>query len=266
MDSGGMGYRLVQDEALPRGLKRIARDEIDSAIAHLVTKDPSKRDFAIHEARKSIKKLRGLLRMLEPVLGPAAKADVAALGELGRSLSEVRDAAALVEAADLLSGHTRAAQTLEQLADLRRTLQRRGRETIARSDVQIIAEGGIIGLREVKRHVASWTLDDGFEAIAPGLKKSYRRGRKALMLVHAEPTAEHFHGLRKRVKDRWYQVRVLEGIWPHPQNLPKRRWANSRKISATIIISMSCGAMCPPSPVPCGNCSTGLRTRFVRSR
>jgi CHAD domain-containing protein len=42
------------------------------------------------------------------------------------------------------------------------------------------------------------------------------------MLVHAEPTAEHFHGLRKRVKDRWYQVRVLEGIWPHPSESPEK--------------------------------------------
>ncbi len=211
-----MGYRLIQDETLPRGLKRIARDEIDAAIAQLGEKDPSNRDFAIHEARKSIKKLRGLMRMLAPVLGIAAQADIAALGALGRSLSDLRDAAALVEAVDLLGRHTKEPRTLEQLADLRRALQKRSLETIQHSDLQVILEAAIIGLRQVKRHIAAWRMEDSFDAIAPGLRKSYRRGRKALKLARAEGTAENFHSLRKRVKDRWYQVRILEGVWPHP--------------------------------------------------
>jgi CHAD domain-containing protein len=176
-----MGYRLIQDETLPRGLKRIARDEIDSAIDHLGTKDPSKR--------------------------------------------EVRDAAALVEAVDLLSRHTRRAAHLEQLADLRRALQKRGRQTLAHADVEVIMEGGIIGLREVKRHIAVWVLEDNFDAVAPGLRRSYKRGRKALRVAHSEPTSENFHTLRKRVKDRWYQVRVFEGLWNHPANSPEKRLA-----------------------------------------
>jgi CHAD domain-containing protein len=217
-----MSYRLIQDETLPRGLKRIARDEIDAAIAQLGSKDPANRDSAIHEARKSIKKLRGLLRMLAPVLGSSAEADIESLGALGRSLSEVRDAAALVESADLLSRHTHDAHLLEQLAGLRRSLEKRCRETIARSDVQAILEGGIIGLRQVKRHLAAWQMEDFFDAIAPGLQRSFRRGKKALKRVHAESTAENFHDLRKRVKDRWYQVRILEGVWPHPSGSPEK--------------------------------------------
>jgi CHAD domain-containing protein len=211
-----MGYRLIQDETLPRGLKRIARDEIAAAIAQLGEKDASKRDFSIHEARKSIKKLRGLMRMLAPVPGTAAQEDIAALGALGRSLSGLRDAAALVEAVDLLGRHAREARVHEQLADLRRALQKRSRETIERSDIQVILEAAIIGLRQVKRHLPAWRMENSFDAIAPGLRNSYRRGKKALRLVRAEGTAENFHGLRKRVKDRWYQVRILEGVWPHP--------------------------------------------------
>jgi CHAD domain-containing protein len=212
-----MGYRLIQDETLPRGLKRIAREEIDSAIAQLGEKNPSNRDFAIHEARKSIKKIRGLMRMLAPVLGTAAQQDIAALGALGRSLSDLRDAAALVEAVDLLTRHTSEPQVLEQLAGLRSALQKRSHDTIRRSDLQVILEAAIIGLRQAKRHIASWRMEDRFDAIAPGLRRSYRRGRKALKRARAEGAAENFHGLRKRVKDRWYQVRILEGVWPHPE-------------------------------------------------
>jgi CHAD domain-containing protein len=208
-----MGYRLIQDEALPRGLKRIARDEIDAAVSHLSEKDPGKLDFSIHEARKSIKKLRGLMRMLAPVLGPDSESDIEALGQVGRSLSELRDAAALVEAVDLLGRYTRNAQCMEQLADLRRHLQKRSRETVERSEVRIVCEQGIIQLRHLKRGLAAWKFEDNFDAIAPGLKRSLKRGRKALRMAAEEPTPDAFHKLRKRVKDRWYQVRILENLW-----------------------------------------------------
>ncbi|HVW83258.1 MAG TPA: CHAD domain-containing protein, partial [Bryobacteraceae bacterium] len=68
-----MAYRLKEDESVPQGLRRIAREEIDSAVQELRGKDPGKRDEAIHEARKSIKKLRGLIRILMPGLGPEGK-------------------------------------------------------------------------------------------------------------------------------------------------------------------------------------------------
>jgi CHAD domain-containing protein len=217
-----MGYRLIQDETLPRGLKRIARDEIDSAIAQLATKDPSKRDHAVHEARKSIKKLRGLLRMLAPVLGPSARIDIAALGELGRSLTELRDAAALVETVDMLGHHCHDEVVLEQLSELRTRLRRRAKETSEKAEVRGVLEQGVISLRHLKRAAAAWKLEEHFDALAPGLTKSYKRGARALKRAREEGTAESFHDLRKRVKDRWYQVRILEGIWSHPGRSPEK--------------------------------------------
>src|SRR5215469_16277778 len=98
-----MLFRLTHDESAPRGLRRVAREEIDSAVAHLRVKTASKRDESVHKARKSIKKLRGLVRLLTPELGDAGKRENAALRDLGRTLSSVRDAAAIVETVDLLS-------------------------------------------------------------------------------------------------------------------------------------------------------------------
>ena len=217
-----MAYRLTQDEALSRGIKRIAREEIDSAIAQLSTRDPAKRDTAIHEARKSIKKLRGLVRMVAPVLGATAKTEVVALGELGRSLSEYRDAAAMVETVELLGQHCRSDEVLEQLSDLRRTLRRRAERTCDTAELRAALDHGIAGQRHLKRSATSWKLTDGFDLVAPGLEKSFRRGKKALKLARTEQTAVNFHDLRRRVKDRWYQTRILEGLWAHPAHAPER--------------------------------------------
>lgn len=214
-----MGYRLIQDEALSRGLRRIAREEIDSAVVYLNSRDAGKLDFAIHEARKSIKKLRGLLRMVNP----EARADIAALGDLARALSEFRDAAAAIETVDQLAVRCPQGPAALQLAELRAALTRKARETSVRSDARAACEHAIVGLRRFRRSIGTWCAADSFDAIATGLERSYRRGRRALRMALVEPTGEHLHDLRKRVKDRWYQSRILEGLWTDSNPEPALR-------------------------------------------
>ena len=45
--------------------------------------------------------------------------------------------------------------------------------------------------------------------IAPGLHRSYRRGRKRLRSAEEEASVTNLHELRKRVKDLWYQLRLI---------------------------------------------------------
>jgi hypothetical protein len=54
-------YRLQADEKLSQGVKRIAFEQIDEALAHLQSSG-NDLDKAVHESRKNLKKLRGLLR------------------------------------------------------------------------------------------------------------------------------------------------------------------------------------------------------------
>jgi hypothetical protein len=94
--------------------------------------------------------------------------------------------------------------------------------TSRRADASVVREQGIVGLRHLKRATATWKLEDGFDLLEPGLKRSFKRGTVALKTAQEHPSADNFHALRKRVKDRWYQVRVLEGIWPHPSLSPEK--------------------------------------------
>ena len=60
--------------------------------------------------------------------------------------------------------------------------------------------------------VERWDLPDGFEAIGPGLARSYRRGRRSC--ARAIDDRRAVHEWRKSVKNLWYQTRLLEAAAP----------------------------------------------------
>ena len=45
-----------------------------------------------------------------------------------------------------------------------------------------------------------------------GAKRGYRRARQEMENVAAEPEDLRFHAWRRRVKDHWYQMRLIEGL------------------------------------------------------
>jgi CHAD domain-containing protein len=200
-----MPYHLSKDETIPDGLRRIVREEVDFALEHLRAKD----DEGIHEARKVVKKLRGIVRLL------LFDDENIALRDIGRSLSAFRDAAALVETVDALV--ETAAALGDAAASVRAELVKR-RDAVEHKGSQATAvRQAMAALRALKRRAVLWKVNgEGFSVIEPGLRKTYRDGRKALARAKKHPNPVNFHELRKRVKDHWYHVRLLEGLWTDP--------------------------------------------------
>ena len=207
-----MAFRLTRSETVGAGIPRVLREELMSARASVrdAAAAPAAspvRDAGIHEARKSIKKLRAMMRLLEPRFEQLAQDERTVLGEAGRSLSGARDAAAVVEMLDVLTAATTSRTALRSLAALRRRF-------VGRQGEPVDVEPALKTLAEVSARVSDWpTLPDSFWGIGYGLRATYRRGRRALAAVAANPTVDTFHELRKRVKEHWYQVRLLEGAW-----------------------------------------------------
>ena len=66
-------------------------------------------------------------------------------------------------------------------------------------------------LQGICDRLEGWPLDDlGMDDLCCALGRSYRWGRKGLRRAGAESTSENFHSLRKRVKEVWYQTRILQ--------------------------------------------------------
>jgi CHAD domain-containing protein len=205
-----MPYHLKSDERVAVGLKRIVSEELEAAASGLDAKDEADWHEAIHEARKSVKKIRAILRLIRPELGRMYRDENAGMREVGRKLSEIRDAGATVETFDSLGEKYHEQLEQHNLGSIRCTLvaQKEEAEGGAR------AEGVLAQLAETLRTKAArledWPLKaDGFVAIAEGLERTYRRGRKALETVDKHPRSENYHEWRKRVKDHWYHVRLI---------------------------------------------------------
>jgi len=207
-----MPYKFKRSESVPEGIKRIVTEEIDSAVHELAR--GKNRDEAVHEARKSLKKIRGALRLVQPELGRTYREENAQLGDIGRKLSEIRDATAIIEVFDGLLDRFRGDVHRSALTSIRRALERSKRETEQALDVGNVIKQAAATLRSARKRVGKWPLEnDGFKAISGGLEERYRRGRKAMAAARKDPKPENYHEWRKRAKDHWYHVRLIEPVW-----------------------------------------------------
>jgi CHAD domain-containing protein len=209
-----MAYHLKLGESIPEGIRRVVREEMESAAGQLSGKGAANRDEAIHEARKSVKKIRGALRLLRPELGDTFRAENTRMRDAGRKLSEFRDAGAMLETFDALLEKYRGELGEHTLASIRAGLAARKEQGEKQAKIERALSSMAGALGRAGKRVKMWPLAaDGFAAIAPGLEETFREGRKALARARKRPRAENYHEWRKRVKDHWYHVRLLENLW-----------------------------------------------------
>lgn len=209
-----MPYRFKASESVPDGIRRVVLEEIESATGLLARSSKAKRDEAVHEARKSIKKIRGVLRLMRPELGRTYTEENNRFREVGRQLSQLRDAAAQIEMFDQLAEKFAGSIERGSLAEVRAGLVRHKRKIEQRLDVVKVIARASATLKAARSRISKWKLSqDGFDALGPGLEQTVRRGRKALRAARKGQDAVAYHDFRKRVKDHWYHLRLLESVW-----------------------------------------------------
>nr|WP_240956431.1 CHAD domain-containing protein [Wenzhouxiangella sp. XN79A] len=173
-------------------------------------------EAAVHDARKRCKKLRGLLRLVRPVIGELYAPGNRAFRDAARRLGPYRDAHALLETFDRLGavapGRGRDREPLAAVrdglaADAERasTALRDGDDDL--EDAAHGIEAGVERARRVRIDAAVGPLDAS--AVRPGLKKTYKRGHKARRTAADSASPEDFHEWRKRCKYTWYHLRLV---------------------------------------------------------
>ena len=203
-------FALRTDETVPDGVRRIARGQIDIALDALG--GHGDREAAVHEARKALKRLRTLLRLIRGDLDPHLyRHELHTFREIGRGLAIARDSQVAVETLDAVmerfSGELRDVD-VDPLRS-RLAVEHEEAERRLKSGTTVLGPA-IRELKAARARTPAWTLaHDHFEALSPGLRRIYRRGRRATATAQTDPSTENLHELRKRVKDLWYTTQIL---------------------------------------------------------
>jgi CHAD domain-containing protein len=205
-------FRLRRREPLPYGVRRVARGRLDSAVEGL--RDPDADGVeAVHEARKDLKKLRSTLRLVRPVVGEDAyRRENERYRDASRLLSETRDAQVLAETIDALEHRFSDQQPPGGWGEIKGALAPRGADDGA--EIDRLRGRAAAEIEAGRGEIESLSLPgEGFDVVAPGLRRAYSRGRKRLAEAASEPSDERLHEWRKRSKDLWYQLRLLRPAW-----------------------------------------------------
>lgn len=206
-----MPYRLKAQAAIAGEVKRIASKQLTLAIEELRAVGDRQSDNAVHEARRHVKKVRALLRLMRPALGDGYDVDTRRMRTANRMLAPIADGRAVVDTLARLSRKSLASPSRRALGAIRAVLNERAARIDRQAELDRVLPKVARILRLEDRRVAGWRLRArGFRALAPGLEASVRRARKAMAQAAARPTTEHYHAWRRRVKDLWFQVRLLE--------------------------------------------------------
>jgi CHAD domain-containing protein len=135
-----------------------------------------------------------------------------ALAAAARGLSDARDAEVMIQTIDRLADRYVGQLPEGTFHAIREQLEsardRQRRQAGSALDARAVQELGAVRLR-----VDDWELTrGGWQAIESGLLRSYRQGGQAFSRARREPSLEDLHEWRKRVKDLWYQERLLTSI------------------------------------------------------
>src|SRR5262245_9311279 len=206
-----MGFKLKLREPLPDGLKRDFREQIESAL-ELCRHPARERGVTVHEVRKHLKKLRAAMRLAVPEIGKNRHTrEDRCVRKIGRLVSDLRDAQVRLQTLIQLRDKAAKGSDHSPFAHIEELL------SLERESFSAAFAGwqkqAIPQLERVQARLLKWPLESlTWKQVCGAVAKIYKRGQRGLARTINDAEAENFHAWRKRVKDLWYQFRILQPL------------------------------------------------------
>jgi len=205
-----VGFRLKSGQSVSSEVRRIVLRQLDLAASELVSVGDPESDEAVHDARRRVKKIRAIIRLVRPVLDKPHRSDPD-LRRVSRMLAPVADGKGVIDTLGELLHRYRRQLPRKTAAAIRSDLIAREKQIDRKAARDGVLQQAKKTLRHERERVKHWKLSaDGFRAIAPGLKDSVRRARSGMVAAWLHPTAANHHSWRRHVKNHWFHVRLLE--------------------------------------------------------
>ncbi|HEU5397099.1 MAG TPA: CHAD domain-containing protein [Verrucomicrobiae bacterium] len=201
-----MPFQFKRKESVAKAVRRISRERLAAARDSL--KD-SRRLESAHNVRKEIKKLRALLRLVRDKIGRKQfRKNNRPLRRAAACLTCLRDAHVRLNAFKSLTAHLLASpRPFPGIAATLRESCREEEKRFLKSNSASAVDRILCKLARRARKLQ--TEIKGWAALGPGLRAGYARAREALAAAQRQPSPENLHDWRKRVKDLWYDLRLL---------------------------------------------------------
>jgi CHAD domain-containing protein len=264
-----MSYRL-RKKSLSREVCRVAREELEGTLKELLTVNDHARSTAVHEARKHLKKVRALIRLLRPETGEAFyKAENAAMRKAAQRMSSIRDSHVRVQTIEKLTVKTGKRRTPAAFARIRTAMVARLRQVLEESEKEDWSKQAAVEIERALGRLDKWPLKHlTTKSIRSGLKAACKKARRALADARRSATDANLHELRKRVKDLWYDLRLLGDDRPPPiEALTKRLRDLGQKLGDDHDLAMLLAARADnplPEPVDWGTLEKATNLRRPR--
>ncbi|MEJ0011633.1 MAG: CHAD domain-containing protein [Bauldia sp.] len=197
-----MAHRLGKNEEPAKALLRLTLVDLTQAARDF--RNAASREERVHRVRQRLKRVRTILRVLEPAYGERVVAIRRDLSETARLLAGTRDAdVAAASARDLATtvpdddlGLSRVVSTLDEEA--------------ARAHHEHTPIG------EVNRRLAAAIAAistfgdeyDGDALMTQALRRTYAKGRRVMERARSSLSTPDLHRWRKLVKQLWYLLRL----------------------------------------------------------
>jgi CHAD domain-containing protein len=206
-----VGFRLKSGESVSNDVRRIVLRQLDLAASELVSVGDPESDEAVHDARRRVKKIRAIIRLIRPVLDKPFRSDPD-LRRVSKMLAPVADGKGVIDTLNELLHRYRKQLPRKTAAAIRSDLIAREKQIDRKAAQDGVLQEAKKTLRLERDRVKRWKLsEDGFRAIAPGLKEGVRRARDGMVTAWLHPTAGNHHTWRRHVKNHWFHVRLLQG-------------------------------------------------------
>ena len=211
-----MSYRLENNETLSFGLKRIVLELIDNSVFNFAKGNGSFSED-VHETRKNFKKIRTVYRLIRLNLGEDKyKYENSFFRDSGRILSDLRDSTVLIHTFDKLLESSEIEMSNFDFSIFKNFLIEKHKNISASKHKKSQVINSLsTDLLLARSRVFDWPMSgDNFKIIRKDLKRIYEKGQSAMYAVFSEAIKENVHEWRKRVKDLWYSMRILNNLWP----------------------------------------------------
>ena len=190
-----MAYCFEVDETVEVAIRRIAHEQL-SRILSCLAPGGDEPERAVHCARRSLKRLRGLLRLIRTSLDRDSH---------DSSVFELENDTYRQAAAEL-SGRRDATVMMATLETVYEDLP-----------TDLAPAAGAVHAWLIKRRGDTWPLQNmGWAEPDDGIRRMYTQGRDEYDECCWRPSVKSRHDWRKRVKSLWHHMQLLKPIWPGP--------------------------------------------------